>query len=56
MNKVILKPSHGGLIIRDPVTKKKLSIDGEPKTLDTFWRRRIKDGSVVEVKIFETEE
>jgi len=47
--KAILKRAKENLIVRDPVTKKLLSNVGEPKTLDTFWRRRIKDGSVIDL-------
>lgn len=43
-----------GLIVRDPITKAALSPDGEVKPFvgkaGTFWRRRLRDGSVVVVK------
>lgn len=45
----VLKPARPDLIIRDPVTRQPLAAAGEEKTLDAFWRRRIKDGDVVEV-------
>lgn len=50
MNASILYPV-GAVVVRDPVTKNPLSPDGELKPLTgaegRYWRRRLKDGSVV---------
>lgn len=37
-------------IVRDPETKRPLSIDGEEKEWTTYWRRRVKEGGVVIVE------
>lgn len=42
-----LKPAVTGAIVRDPVSAAALPADGAEKPLNSFWRRRIKDGSVV---------
>jgi len=43
----VIKPSADGLIVRDPKTKKVLEATGEKKKMSSYWRRRLKDGSVV---------
>ena len=48
MTKVMLKPAAGKLV-RDPVTRKHLAEEGELKPKNTYWRRRLRDGDVVEV-------
>lgn len=45
----ILKPKVPGEFVRDPVTKEKLPAEGKAVKMTTFWRRRLEDGSVVEV-------
>jgi hypothetical protein len=49
----ILKPARPGLRVVDPITKKPLAEEGEKKPWygrgGTYWRRRFKDGDVVEV-------
>ena len=46
MKALYLKPVDG-LLIRDPKTRQVLSKDGELKDLTIFWKRRIKDKSVI---------
>lgn len=43
-----LKPAEGRAV-RDPVKGTLLPADGAEVTLDAFWRRRMRDGDVVEV-------
>lgn len=43
-----VKPAEGRAV-RDPVKRTLLPADGADVTLDTFWRRRLRDGDVVEV-------
>lgn len=45
-----LRPARPELRVPDPTTGRDLAPDGEPKPLTTYWRRRIADGDVVEVK------
>lgn len=45
-----LKPAKPGLIVRDPKTRRPLPEEGREVNLDSFWRRRLRDGDVVEVK------
>ncbi len=46
-----LKPTVNGegrtLTVRDPRSGKKLKPEGEAKVLNTYWRRRLAEGSVV---------
>lgn len=49
MKSTFVKPSEG-LKVRDPLTKKALPVAGASVILSTYWRRRLKDGSVVLVK------
>lgn len=41
---------RAGAVVRDPETMQPLAEAGEHKPLSTFWRRRLRDGDVVEVK------
>lgn len=43
-----LKPADGRAV-RDPAKGKLLPADGAEVTLNAFWRRRLRDGDVVEV-------
>ncbi len=46
---MILKPRVPGVTVRDPVTGRNLPDEGKAVSMTSFWRRRIADGSVVEV-------
>ena len=46
----ILKPAFPGVSTRDPKTGIRLPDEGKAVRLTTFWKRRLEDGSVVEVK------
>lgn len=48
-----LKPASGRAV-RDPVKGKLLPESGATVTLNAFWRRRLRDGDVVEVTDAET--
>lgn len=48
MQTIKLKPKKG-LIVRDPETREPLKAKGEEKSRNTYWLRRIKDGSVTEL-------
>ena len=43
-----LKPATPELVVRDPVTAKALPAEGKAVPMTTYWRRRLKDGDVVE--------
>lgn len=45
----ILRPKKPGVSTRDPATGRKLPDEGKAVVMTTFWARRLKDGSVVEV-------
>jgi hypothetical protein len=45
----ILKPRVPGITVRDPITGHNLPDEGKAIKMTTFWRRRLIDGSVVEV-------
>lgn len=45
----ILKPAKPGNTLRDPATGRNLPSEGKAVVMSTFWRRRIEDGSVVEI-------
>lgn len=47
--KKTLKPANNNLKVRDPALGDYLPVDGRPVELNTYWRRRLKDESVVEV-------
>lgn len=49
MKKIFLKPAKG-LKVRDPDRGDFLPDDGREVVLTTFWRRRLRDGDVVEAK------
>lgn len=55
MRKVFIKPARADLIVRDPdladpVTHvpRPLRAEGEIKDLTPYWRRRLRDGDVIE--------
>lgn len=50
MRTIKVKPSNKDLVVRDPKTRQPLKAAGEIKPRNTYWLRRIKDKSVVEVK------
>jgi hypothetical protein len=46
-----VRPSHADLLVRNPdAGMKPLAKDGEAVPDTEYWRRRLKDGDVVEVK------
>ena len=47
---MFLKPARQGLIVRDPITKRPLKKEGEKVSKSTYWLRRLKEGSVIEIK------
>lgn len=47
---MFLKPGKPDLLVRHPLTKRKLKADGEEIQLNSYWRRRLKCGDVIEVK------
>ena len=47
---MIVQPKKHGDIIRNPETKRPLKQSGEKVHLSTYWRRRLADGSVIEVR------
>lgn len=49
MSTINVKPKKG-LLVRDPETREPLKAAGEEKPRTTYWLRRIKDESVIEVK------
>ncbi|PSJ23580.1 DUF2635 domain-containing protein [Halomonas sp. ND22Bw] len=49
MHTETLKPARG-LRVRDPLRDRHLHHDGEPVTLDGYWRRRLRDGDVERVR------
>lgn len=51
MNIKILKPAMSGTTVRDPRTREQLPVEGKAVRMNTFWNRRIADGSVVEVPL-----
>lgn len=44
MREMMIKPK-GALLVRDPVTRAPLKKQGETKPRNTYWLRRIQDGS-----------
>jgi hypothetical protein len=48
--KAMLKPATLGETVRDPDTGALLPRGGGEVEMNSFWRRRLRDGSVVEVK------
>jgi len=45
-----IKPADKNVNVRDPETYEPLKATGEEKPRNEYWLRRLKDGSVVEVK------
>jgi len=54
MDIIKIKPASPDLIVRDPVTKTPLSNKGEIKPMrgaeGIYWRRRLKEKSVIQIK------
>ena len=48
MNTIKVKPKKG-LLVRDPETREPLKTSGEDKPRNTYWLRRIKDESVIDM-------
>ena len=48
MERVLIKPSVG-MAVYDPATKKPISSSGVQVVMNEYWRRRLKDRSVVVV-------
>lgn len=48
MKEIFLKPKPG-LLVKDPVTGKPLTEDGETKPATTYWLRRLCDGDVIDI-------
>lgn len=46
---MFLKPAKKGLIVRHPDTKRPLKEDGQKVQKSSYWLRRLKEGSVIEV-------
>ena len=44
MSMIKIKPEKG-LLVRDPITREPLKATGELKPRNTYWLRRINDGS-----------
>ncbi|MEI6896268.1 MAG: DUF2635 domain-containing protein [Psychromonas sp.] len=49
MVEIKVKPATN-LLVRDPITREALQSMGELKPRNPYWLRRIKDGSVTELK------
>ncbi|MBL4830036.1 MAG: DUF2635 domain-containing protein [Aliivibrio sp.] len=49
MQTVRLKPKKG-LLVRDPLTREPLKATGETKPRNTYWLRRIQDGTALIVE------
>ena len=49
MGKIFVKPTNSEVLVRDPITKQHLPLDGKSVELDGYWTRRIRDGDVMEV-------
>jgi len=47
---MFLKPAKSGLIVRHPDTKRPLKEEGQEVKKSTYWSRRLREGSVVEIK------
>lgn len=45
-----IKPANEKLLVKDPKTREPLKATGEEKPRNTYWLRRIKDKSVVQLK------
>lgn len=51
----VIRPASPTLVVRDPITKAPLPVEGSQVELTSYWRRRMADGSVVEVAAAEPE-
>jgi hypothetical protein len=48
---MFVKPAHGR-IVRDPVSKLAISVDGHNvNETEMYWARRLRDGDIVEAKL-----
>lgn len=47
---VFLKPKEPGTFVRFPITMEKLEEPGAFVTLNSYWRRRLLDGSVIKTE------
>lgn len=45
MKTIFIKPS-ANMVVRDPATFAPLSVEGEEKPDNAYWRRRLQEGSV----------
>lgn len=50
MPQAFLKPANEKLKVRKPDTGEYLSAEGEHVELTSYWRRRMKDGDVIDIK------
>lgn len=48
--RIKVKPAYKGLIVRDPISKNILPESGDLRSMTSYWRRRIMDGSVIVVE------
>lgn len=48
--KIFLKPNKPGLIVRNPINGLPLPASGLTVELNSYWRRRLRDGDVVELR------
>lgn len=46
---MIVKPKTPNFIVRDPLTHRPLSPEGQEIVVTSYWLRRLQDGDVVEV-------
>lgn len=49
MKTLKLKPASKDVIVRDPRTGRALADRGEEKPDTTYWRRRLRDGDVIDM-------
>ncbi|MBK68022.1 MAG: DUF2635 domain-containing protein [Rickettsiales bacterium] len=49
MKRLFIKPADG-MVVRDPMTKEKLPVEGKETLINSYWQRRIKDGDVIVFK------
>ncbi len=47
--KLFLKPATADLVVRDPHTGEQLPAAGKSVEIDNYWRRRMRDQTVVQV-------
>lgn len=53
MQTIKIKPKKG-VLVRDPLTLKALSENGEEKPKNSYWLKRLKDGDVILTKTIKT--